>query len=95
MRFYQWLAQQEEVVPRQLPVGAQYQGVQLIAGQTNYALESISGVNTTVPVVEGFLAPLTRPQLERLRDRLIQMFPLPAVPATAGGGTGAGGAGHP
>jgi hypothetical protein len=98
MRFSQWLDQQEELVPRQLPAGAaHYQGIPLIAGQVNYVLESISGFHTAAATVQGFLGPITRPQLERLRDRLNQMFPAPAAGGAGVGGAGGagGGAGHP
>jgi hypothetical protein len=84
MRFSQSLAQQEELVPRQLPQMAHYQGIPLIAGQVNYVLESISGFNTAAATVQGFLGPVTLPQLEHLRDRLMQMFPV------GGGGAGGG-----
>jgi hypothetical protein len=77
MRFAQWLAQQEELIPRQLPVGSDYQGIPLIAGQQNYALVSISGFQTAAATVTGFLGPVTRQQLEGLRDHLMAMFPPP------------------
>jgi hypothetical protein len=86
MRFSAWLQQQEEIRVVKLPPGAQYQGVALVAGQTNYALELVSGMNTGAEKVEAVIGPLMRPQLERLRDRLVKDFPFPVAGAASAGG---------
>lgn len=86
MRFSAWLSQQEEIRAIQLPPGVQYQGMPMVQGQTNYALELVSGVGTAAEAVEAFLGPVTRPQLERLRDRLVHFFPLPPIGSAAGAG---------
>jgi hypothetical protein len=83
MRFAQWLSQQEELVPRQLPEGSDFQGIPLNTGEQNYALMSISGFQTGAATVTGFLGPITRQQLEGLRDHLMALFPPPGK-VTAG-----------
>jgi hypothetical protein len=87
MRFSAWLEEKEEIFITAIPPGQDYLDKPQIAGQTNYVLQLVAGASTAAQTVEGTLGPVIRPQLERLRDRLIQMFPPPQIGTTA---TGAG-----